>query len=111
MTSIGGIGWSPRLGSEKSHDVHGWIVVYQKLAVLGAGGSIPVVLIWRRLQAGVCVCVLQIPVQAFIWGRTPKPKFSLFFVLFQNHQHCFEKWYMHPEINCPKKSNIALKFQ
>ena len=35
MTSIGGIGWSPRLGSEKSHDVHGWIVVYQKLSVLG----------------------------------------------------------------------------
>ena len=55
MTSIGGIGWSPRLGSEKSHDVHGWIVVYQKLGVLG----------WRihtgcpRLEAlkGRCVCV------------------------------------------------------
>ena len=63
MTSIGGIGWSPRLGSEKSHDVHGWIVVYQKPDVLG----------WRihtgcpRLEAltgrGMCVCVW-----VCVWG-------------------------------------------
>ena len=35
MTSIGRIGWSPRLGSEKSDYVHGWIVVCQKPGVLG----------------------------------------------------------------------------
>ena len=56
MTSIGGIGLCPWLGSEKSHYVHGWIVVCQKPGVLG----------WRihtdcpRLEAitgrAECVC-------------------------------------------------------
>ena len=35
MTSIGGIGWCPRLGNEKSHYVHRWIGVCQKPGVLG----------------------------------------------------------------------------
>ena len=55
MIAIVDIGWCPRVGSEKSHYVHRWIVVCQKPGVLG----------WQfhthcpRLEAiaGGCVCV------------------------------------------------------
>ena len=69
MTSIGNIGLSPQLGSEKSHYVHDWIVVCQK----------PGVLRWRihtncpRLKAitggFVCVCVGGVWVWVCVGGR------------------------------------------
>ena len=87
MTSIGGIGWSPRLGSEKSHDVHGWIVVYQKPGVLG----------WRihtgcpRLEAltgrGVCVCFVFVFV--FVFCLFVLFLFFVLFVLFYFLFVCF----------------------
>ena len=65
MTSIGGIGWSPRLGSEKSQYVHGWIVVYQKPGV-GVGWRIHTdcprlegltgMCVWGDVWECVCVC-------------------------------------------------------
>ena len=78
MTSIGGIRWCPRLGSEKSHYVHGWIVVCQKPNVLGrqfytdcprlesiTGESVGGTFTWGgRLWVGLCdimfVCNLKV---------------------------------------------------
>ena len=38
-----------------------------------------------------------------------KPKLRMFCVLSQNYQHCFEKYYKHPEANCLEKVKYGIK--
>ena len=39
----------------------------------------------------------------------PKSKFSMFFAISQNYQYIFKKWFKHPEADCLRNSNMALK--
>ena len=52
-------------------------------------------------------------VHALLYGvlHLPPLQVSMFCALFQNHQHLFEKKYMHPIVNCPRNSKIASKFR
>ena len=54
MSTIRGTGLRPWLDTTKSHYIHGMVTQRQN-RVSSVGGYILLVLVWRQLQAGICV--------------------------------------------------------